>query len=278
MDRYSIEPVQIGESMEYTQNKQLYEIDDFAKQCHLWSIVPGGTGKGILLLRKIVDAIQSNSYARPDSKLPSILITGSGKQLAANALVNSLATEDIRICHSKYLENGITSYQFFNDSTANTAQIITNIENLKTNAESTLWRYVKNRCCNYYNYATQKYDNTVHCNGLIILTATSRKLVPYPLLKATDHIIELEPLTNEQCEIVVHQYLKFCGIDYDGDQVLQAVVGDALCSMRQVMQLLRTSIVILRGEHEDYLTVEIVEKAKRLCTIDGELSRIPCSS
>ena len=250
--------------MEHTQHKQLYEIDDFEKQCHLWSIITGGTGKGVLLLRKIVDAIQSNSYARPDSNLPSILITGSGKQLVATALVNSLALEDIRTCHANYLENGITSHQFFSDSTANTAHIITCIEHLKGNTESVLWRYVKNRCCNYYNYATKKFDNIVHCNGLIILTATSRKLVPYPLLKATDYIIELEPLTNEQCEIVVHQYLKFCGIDYDGEQVLQAVVGNTLSSISQIMQLLRICIVVMRAEHEECLTVEIVEKAKQL--------------
>lgn len=251
--------------MDKTQNKKLYEIDDFEKQCHLWSIVPGGTGKGILLLRKIVDAIQADSYSRPDSKLPSILITGSGKQLVAKALVNSLALEDIRNCHSKYLDNGISSHQFFNNSASNTAHIITNIEHLKSNAESVLWRYLKNRCCGYYNFATQKYDNIVHCYGLIILTATSRKLVlSDTIIKAADYIIELEPLTADQCEIVVHQYLKFCGIEYDGEQVLNAVVGNAPGSMRHIMQLLRICLVVMRAGHGECLTVEIAEKARRL--------------
>lgn len=250
--------------MDKTQNKKVCEIEDFERQCHLWSIVPGGTGKGILLLRKIVDSIQANSYARPDSKLPSILIVGSeGKQLVATALVNSLAIGDTRTCHARYLENGITSHMFFNHSTADTAHIITNIEHLKNNAESVLWRYVKNRCCNYYNYATQKFDNIVRCNGLIVITAKNRKLVSDPLLR-TDYIIELEPLSTDQKCLVVHQYLKFCGIEYDGEQVLQAVVGNTPGSMRQILQLLRACIVVMRAEHEEGLTEEIVEKAKRL--------------
>ena len=37
------------------QQKEIYELDDFEKYCHLWNIIPGGSGKGIALLRKIVD-------------------------------------------------------------------------------------------------------------------------------------------------------------------------------------------------------------------------------
>jgi len=251
--------------MDKTKNKTLYDIEDFERQCHLWSIVPGGQGKGIILLRKLVDALQADSYSRPGSKLPSILIAGKeGKQLAANALINSLALEDVRKCSAQYLENGISSFQFFSNSTAHTAHVIFDIEHLKSSVESTLWRYLSEGRCGYYNYVTQKCDNIIHCNGLMVMTTANSKSASAPIVKATDHVIELEPLTKEQRQIVLHQYLKFCGIDYEGEQVLRAVAGDVQGNIRQAIQLLKTCLVILRGEHEECLTVAIVEKAKRL--------------
>ncbi len=250
--------------MEETQKQQLYEIDDFQNLCHLWSIVPGGNGKGILLLRKLVDAIQANNYSRPGNRLPSILIVGKGKQLVAKALVNSLAIVDARFCHAKYLDNGIGSSQFFNDSIASTAHIISHIEKLTPMSESVLWRYLVNGCCNYFNFASRKYDMILHCNGLIVLTAQDIESVSEPIIKAVDHTIELEPLSTDQLEIVVHQQLKFCGIEYEGEEVLQAIVGNDLDSIRPIMQFLKTCLVVMRAEHEDVLTVEIVEKARRL--------------
>ncbi len=247
------------------EQQQIYEIEDFQNLCHLWSIVPGGNGKGILLLRKLVDSIQANSYSRPGSRMPSILITGKeGKMLVAKALVNSLAIVDARFCHAKYLDNGIGSNHLFMDSIANTAHIITHIEQLTTIGESVIWRYLTNGCCHYYNFITRKYDMILHCNGLVILTAKDIESVSEPIIKAVDHTIELQELTTDQLEIVVHQQLNFCGIEYAGEEVLQAIVGNDPDDVRPIMKFLRTCIVMMRAEHEDYLTVRIVEKARRL--------------
>ena len=148
------------------------------------------------------------------------MLVGKGKKLVARALVNSLAIEDARFCHAKYLDNGIASSQFFNDSIASTAHIISHIEKLTPMNESVLWRYLTNGCCNYFNFASRKYDMILHCNGLIVLTAKDIESVPESIAKAVDHTIRLEPLSVDQLEIVVHQQFRFCGIEYEGEEVL----------------------------------------------------------
>src|SRR3989337_2245819 len=112
--------------------EQLYEIEDFPNFCHLWNIVPGGSGKGIVFLRKIVDSINANNYSRPGCKLPSFIIMGEGKSIVSMALMNSMAIEDVRICEAQYLDAGINSSQFYKDATSSTAFIIENIEKIRT--------------------------------------------------------------------------------------------------------------------------------------------------
>ena len=111
--------------------KIVYEVDDFESHCHLWNIVPGGKGTDIVRLRKLVDALHHDNYINPGNKNPSFLITGSfSKQLVINALINSLAIHDVRICHGKYFGNDYPSFELFWDSYSTTAHVITNIEEL----------------------------------------------------------------------------------------------------------------------------------------------------
>jgi hypothetical protein len=248
------------------QEKQIYDLDDFEHYCHLWNIVPGGSqGLGIVQLRKIVDSIQANNYSRPGSKMPSILVTGKGKMLAVKAFVNSLSIRDVRVCSSKYMDDGINSSLFFGDSTSNTAHVITNIERLTSNAESILWRNLSQRECHYYNFTSKKWDTIHYCNGLIIMTARKANLISEQILKEIDYAVKLDPLTPDQQCLVVHLQLKFCGIDYEGkEQVLQAIVDAGLGQISIIMQLLRICIMLMRAEMEECITMAIVKKADRL--------------
>ena len=241
------------------------EITDFKYHCHLWNLVPGGDGKGIVLLRRVVDAIQSDNYSRPGNSPPSFLITGAtGKKLAAKALLNSLAIEDVRECHAKYFDNGIPSYQFFWDSYTTTAHVITEKEQLRGKAESTLWKYLKNRECSYYNNMNRTYDQTVHCNGLIIMTAKKKDLIPNTILRATDHIIELQELNQNQLEAAIHQRLVFCGISYAGEEVLKAIVEAGNTQIDSIIKFLKICILMMKAEMLDCLDMQLINRAKWL--------------
>lgn len=241
-----------------------HDIDDFENHCHLWNIVPGGQGRGIEFLRAIADSIQNTNYSHPGNRLPSLLIAGQGKELVSKAFVNSLHSEDIRGCKARYFEQGIYSYQFFNESLFHTVHIIEDVDQLKGAYESVLWRYIEQEFCQYYKYGNREADFILHCNGMIILTAKDIKSVPEPIVKAVDHTIQLEPYTREQYLLIAHQYLKFCGIEYEGEAVLQEIVGPAPLGIRVVIKTLKTCMVLLKAQMEECLTVQIVKKAKRL--------------
>lgn len=252
---------------EEEQKQDIYELEDFEKYAHLWNIVPGGSGKGVVLLRNIVDSIQADKHDNPNMKLPSIILAGknnTGKNLVAKALVNSLMCQDVRECPGQYFENGIYSSQFFNDSYSDTAYIIYNIEYLNKMGQSVLWRYLKQGFCKYYNYVTKDFTATHQCNGIIVMTTNSTDKLPQPILDAIDYIVELEPYTAEQLESIVHQILTvFLKIDYTGKQVLMEVVEMGGEQISIVIDFLKICIMILKSEMKDCLTMEIVEKAKR---------------
>ena len=249
------------------KQKEIYEINDFIKYCHLWNIFSGGSGKGVVLLRKIIDSIQNDNYKNPYKKLPSFLIVGeqgTGKKLVARAIANSLICDDVRECPGQYFGDSIPTYQFFLDSFPNTVHIITNIEKLNKAGESAIWKYLKQGICKYYNYAKKNYDIMLKCNGMIILTATSNKNKK-AIVDAVDYIIELEPYTSEQLELVVHQILKvLCKIEYDGELVLQEIVEQGGGEISMVLDFLKICLMLLKAELKDCMDMEIVEKAKRI--------------
>ena len=226
------------------KQQQKYEIDEFEEHAHLWNIVPGGNGTGIVLLRKIVDSIQNN-FTEPLIRTPSFLIVGkqgTGKKLVARAVANSLAIEDIRICPARYFDNGIYSHQFFNDSIANTAHILTDIEDIKGLAEPTLWKYIKYRECNYFNPINRDYSNVLHCNGWLIMTTTDTGQINDAMLSAIDYIIHIDDLNRDQLEAIVHQKLVFCNVEYR-DEVLGGIIDAGEEKIGLVMEFLKRCLI-----------------------------------
>jgi len=262
------------------EQKIKYELKDFESQCHLWNLVPGGSGKGVVKLRKIVDSIQADNYSNPYKKLPSFLIVGekdTGKNVVAKAIVNSLILDDVRESHARYFDNGIHSTLFFRDSLYGTAHIITNIENLTIAAESVLWRYLKHGFYKYYNYSTREFDIEQYCNGMIILTATEKSKLSKSILGVVDNMIELEPYSIEQQKLIVHQILTvFCGINYVGGEiVLQEIVDEGVGMIGIVIDFLKTCIMVMKTELLDCLDMAVVEKAKRLWVSNAPIGPPP---
>jgi len=248
------------------KRQEKHEIDEYEEHVHLSNILL--EDKSISLLIKIIDSIQYGNFHKPLRRNPSFLLVGAegtGRELIARAIANSLALQDIRVCPSRYFDNGIYSHQFFNDSIANTAHIITDIENLHGAAEATLWKFLKNRECNYYSHADRSYSNILYCNGWIIMTCKDTELINDALLATIDYKIRLESLNNEQLKTVVHQRLSFCGIEYTGEQVLQAIVNQGQSDVRKVIDFLKICVSMLKADMgENHLTIEIVERAGRL--------------
>ena len=71
--------------------------------------------------------------------------------------------------------------------------------------------------------------------------------------------------------LIAHQYLKFCNVSYQGEAVLEEIVGPNPKWIRDVIKILKICIVLLKAEMVDYLTVSIVQKAKRLCAMPEQV-------
>jgi len=257
-----------------SEQKETHEIWEFERYCHLWNIVPGGIGKGIVQLRKIVDSIQHDNYENRGNEYPTFLITGkTGKRLATRALINSLAIEDHRVCPGRYFENGYYSHQFFSDSYLSTAHIIININEVLTRSEPILWKYLNDKEFTYYNSNKRIYDNITHCNGIIVMTARHKKMVSETIKKATDYIIELEPLNSDQLEAAVHQRLVFCGVDYkNSEKVLKAIIEVGQGQIEIVIPFLKKCLMMMKAEMHDCLDMEVVEMVDRLFSIPESAS------
>jgi phosphoribosylformylglycinamidine (FGAM) synthase PurS component len=96
------------------------------------------------------------------------------------------------------------------------------------------------------------------------MTGDSRENISDSIIEATDYVIELEPLTAEQILLVIHQRLVFCNIDYEGEKVLDAISELGMGDIKEVIQVLKRTLMLMDAELKEFLTVELVEKAERL--------------
>lgn len=240
-----------------------YEIEDFENHINLWNIP---SSSGIILLQKIVDSIQYNQFNKSDRQLPSVLITGENRDLTARAYINSFQIEDFRECPARFLDNGMNSSQFFEYSLIDTAHLITDIEHLTKIGQSVVWRYLIEGKCTYYNFITKDFTKILQCNGLIVLTAQKVDNVPKSISTAVDHIINTESYSIEHLRQFVTQQLKFCGIYFRGQSVIDEIANTPGMDITSIMQLIKTCIVLLEADLRIYLTVKIVQEAKQLCS------------
>ncbi len=176
-------------------------------------------------------------------KLPSILITGAeGKRTHARALINSLCIEKIKNCPSRYFDAGISSKQFFHDSSPNSAYIIENIhEIMRTGSEAVLWQYLKLGFCAYWSPIDNNSD-FIYCNGLTILTASDR--VPPTIKDAIDYKVHIEPYSVPQIEKILKQRLQLLGVEYDAKVIKMLAAHE---NVRTAIDELKKSLLSLHA-------------------------------
>lgn len=258
--------------MKKQKKQQQYELDQFEEYSNLWTIIPCGSGRSIELLRKIVDSIQADNYSNPGRRMPAVLTTGFTRDLVAKAFINSLQITDVRECPSHFLDNGVSSSQLFDDSLTSTAHYITDIENLTTIGKSVIWKYLKYRQCQYYNYQRRNYSKIVHCNGLIVLTANKADNVSESILNQVDYSVKTEPYSVDQLRQFANQQLEFCGISYKGQAVIDEIVKVYPKDITDFIRLIKTCVLLLEAELSNRLTVKIVREAKRLCSVPAPVN------
>lgn len=244
--------------MKKTQQQQQYKYEEFDEHVSLYNCIPAGAGHSLVLLRKIIEGIQSGNFNRN----PSLIIVGENAREMAVATANALCSPDIREIDSKLLFTTKNQMDFFSDSSYEVVHIICNVSKIGL-SESVLWQFIKNR-----EYKFQMMDRSVQsifCHGLIILTADEVKSIPSTLIQAVDFKATQEQFTQDQLELLVHQRLKFCGIDYlDDGKLLKLIVELGHSKLYLINYLLKICILLAQTEHNNNLSLRTVQRASKL--------------
>ena len=248
-----------------TQKKIITDISAFDETISLYNLLAGGSGKGIILLRKLVDQIQNDNYENVNSNSPPIiLITGrEGKSVTAKSFLRALGIEETRQIQACFIEGESYLVAFFQNSNANIGYIIHHIEKLQEGLLSNLWQILEERKLRMFNFLSGQEE--VHrINGIVILTSSDIKKVSQPVVDVINFVVQLEPYTQEQLELIVLQRLMCSGINYENEEVLKSVVEYGNRNLRDIIRFLRTCYILMRADGRDKLMLSDIEKAGRI--------------
>ena len=248
-----------------TGKKVIRDIGEFDESISLYQLVPGGRGKGIMFLKRIVDQIHQDKYSRAVSrKLLSIIIHGKeGKGTVARGFLRAVGSQEVRQAQSHFMEGESYLLALFNTSSPDAAYIMHNIEQLKDGLQSYLWQVIVEKKFSLFNFLTG-LEETRSIRGIMIMTSSQLKKVSSQILDAVDFIVEIEPYSQQQLELIVLQRLKYSGLDYESEQILREIVEYGNGELKHIIRFLRGCYVVLRADGRDKLMMSDIEKVVKL--------------
>ena len=243
--------------MEKTK-QEICDLSDFDDTVSLWQLIPAGKGKALTLLKIIVDAIHNGN----NDKLQKILITGEAGRIHGLAFLRALGFEQIKEINASLLQYGTGLVQFFCKGPEN-AHLITNAEMLMSMVQLPVCHVLKFKKFNLYNFLKEGIE-TFSAPGPLILTTEDVKKVQKPIVDICDYVIDIEPYTQEQLKLVVLQRLKYAGIDYECEEVLNQIVSQGN-KLKQIIRFLKICIAVMQanGRNKE-LQLGDIEKAIRM--------------
>lgn len=90
--------------------------------------------------------------------------------------------------------------------------------------------------------SVKKITEVVPVFSPIVMTTHNKNNVPAYFQQAIDHIVELENYTEDQLQLIILQRLKYCGLDYAEERVLQLVVEYWQEKLHDMVRLLKGAI------------------------------------
>lgn len=243
------------------ETTKIADLAEFDQSVSLYQLIPAGTGKGLSLLKKIVDYILTAKPAR----IPSVLITGGqGIRTHAHAFLRALGLEDTREMDGFLMQPCSCLIEFFRAPSANTTgYIITGTHQLDAQVQVKLSDILNRRKFHMFNFIKESKE-TYGVEGTLILTAPSIFVVPDPIRRTADYHVAIEPYTHQQKVLIGLQRIKYCGIGYQSEEVLEEIVMRANGDLRQMVQLLQIGITLISTDGRMELDVKDIRKAADL--------------
>ena len=248
-----------------TGKKVIRDISEFDESISLYQLVPGGRGKGIMFLKRIVDQVHQDTFSKVHLyRTPSILICGKeSRGLVAKAYMRALGLQNIVEIEASFIEGESYLLAFLHGSSSDTGFIIHGIERLHEGLRSYVWEVLKNRKFSMYNFlSSQKEVHSVR--GFLVLTSSHLGKVSQPIVQAVDHVVQLESFTQQQLELIVLQRLKYSGIEYESEQILKEIVEYGNGELQHIIRFIKDCYVVLRSDGRDKLMLSDIQKAVKI--------------
>jgi hypothetical protein len=247
--------------MKKTNDKKTIELREFDDTVSLWQMIPAGSGKGLMLLKKIVDYILT---AKP-TRIPSVMITGGqGIRTHASAFLRALGLEDTREIDGFLLQPCSALIDYFRNPSANTTgYIVTGAHQLDPQVQVKMSDILNRRKFNMFNFIKESKE-TYGVEGTLVLTAPSIFVVSESIRRAIDYHVHIEPYTHQQKVLIGLQRIKYCGIGYQSEEVLEEIVMRANGDLRQMVQLLQIGITLISTDGRMEIELKDVHKAADL--------------
>jgi hypothetical protein len=246
--------------MKKSEEKRIPELAEFDQSVSLYQLIPAGAGKGLSLLKRIVDYILT---AKP-IRIPSVLITGGqGIRTHASAFLRALGLEDTREMDGFLLQPCSSLIDYFRNPSANTGYIITGAHQLDPQVQVKMIDVLSRRKFSLYNFVKEGKDHYA-VEGVLVLTAPSVLMVSESIRRSIDYHVNIEPYTHQQKVLIGLQRIKYCGIGYQSEEVLEEIVMRANGDLRQMVQLLQIAITLISTDGRTEIELKDVKKAADL--------------
>jgi hypothetical protein len=243
--------------MKKSEENHIVDLADFDQSISLYQMIPAGGGKGLSLLKKIVDYILT---AKPE-RIPSVLIVGAqGIRTHARSYMRALGLEDVREIDGSLLQSCSSLVDYFRNSSPDTGYVIAGSHNLDKQVQPQMIEILSKRTFSLYNYVKESREH--YCvNGALVLTTRSINLSPPPIRQVYDYIVEIESYTFQQKILAVLQRLKYCALGYESEQVLEEITlrGDGI--LRKMVQLIQICITLISTDGRTEIELKDVKKA-----------------
>lgn len=242
--------------MEKTK-QDICDLSEFDDTVSLWQLIPAGKGKALTLLRTIVDSIHNSD----NLKLPSVLIIEEeAKRTHARAFLRALGVTQIKEIHASLLDPTTGLIQFFSPD-RNAAHLIAYVELLVPAVELAICEIIKSNKYHLYNFLKEGKD-TFNVPGLIVLTARNLRKVAEPIIETVNYVIHIERYTC--LDLILLQRLKYIGIDYECEDVLQEVLKVGKGQLKYMINFLQVCLAVMKADGRNKLLLKDVEKAERI--------------
>jgi hypothetical protein len=244
--------------MKKAEEKRLISLSEFDNEVSLYQLIPAGSGKGLSLLKRVVDYIHTSKPTR----LPSILITGEqGCMTHARAFMRALGLVDVREIDSILLQPTSYVVRYFDIPTRDTGYILTAIGQLNPLIQINLIDILTKGQYSFYNYAKEEKE-FANVEGILVMTATTVNQVPATIRKAIDYHVHIESYSYENMILATLQRLMYCKLEYRSEDVLHLFVMHSDAKLRQMVQLLQICLTLLNGR--TMIEIEDVKRAADL--------------